>query len=313
MNKIIITLAVVAFIGIVGGYLYMGSTQPTEVVTTEPSEDVMNSSPENATYSIEGESVTLINGSSEKETVPGSSATLSTNYFGNDVSIDLDNDGRDDKVFLITQSTGGTGTFFYVVAALNTENGWVGSKGLLLGDRIAPQTTEVSSNPNHKNVIVVNYMDHADNEAMSEQPSVGKSIWLKLDTDSMQFGEVEQNFEGEANPDIMTLDMKTWNWVKTTYNNDTEVTPNKAGAFTLTFGPENVSMTTDCNSMSGPYEANKGQIIFGSNMIATEMFCMDSQQDAFAAMLIDAQTYTFTSKGELVLGLKLDSGSVIFQ
>ena len=45
------------------------------------------------------------------------------------------------------------------VAALNTEAGWIGSQTTLLGDRIAPQTTELSQNPNHKNVIVVNYAD----------------------------------------------------------------------------------------------------------------------------------------------------------
>ena len=51
----------------------------------------------------------------------------------------------------------------------------------------------------HKNVIVVNYADRAPGEPFTTQPSVGKSIWLKLDPQSRQWGTVEQNFEGEAN------------------------------------------------------------------------------------------------------------------
>lgn len=117
-----------------------------------------------------------------------------TQYFGNEVNADLNNDGREDAVFLVTQQPGGSGTFYYVVAALNTERGYVGSEGLLIGDRIAPQTTELKAN----NVIVVNYADRAAGEPFTAEPTVGKSIWLKLDPALMQFGEVAQNFEGES-------------------------------------------------------------------------------------------------------------------
>src|SRR3989344_9341703 len=75
-----------------------------------------------ATYIIDGKSVTLKNGLSEVE-IPDSSAKTTTSYFGNEVKKDLDGDGKEDVVFLLTQQTGGRGTFFFVVAALNTENG----------------------------------------------------------------------------------------------------------------------------------------------------------------------------------------------
>jgi hypothetical protein len=45
---------------------------------------------------------------------------------------------------------------------------------------------------------VVNYADRKKGEPMTAQPSVGKSIWIKLDPKLMQFGEVVQNFEGES-------------------------------------------------------------------------------------------------------------------
>ncbi len=151
-----------------------------------------------ATYLIEGERVTLKGGMAEQEAAPGSASKVVTRYFGNEVSTDLDGDGRDDVAFLVTQDRGGSGTFFYVVAALQTDRGYVGSDGYLLGDRIAPQTTGVSQNPRHKHVIVVNYADRAPGEPMSAQPSVGKSVYLKLDPSSRQWGIVMLDFEGES-------------------------------------------------------------------------------------------------------------------
>ena len=121
-----------------------------------------------------------------------------TRYFGNDLAIDLNNDGREDKVFLVTQESSGSGIFYYVLAALNTEEGYLGSDGYFLGDRIAPQTTEVSPNPKHKNVVVINYADRLPSEPMSTPPSQGKSVYLKLDPVTRQWGIVAPNFEGEA-------------------------------------------------------------------------------------------------------------------
>lgn len=151
-----------------------------------------------AEYRINGTPVQLMGGVSEIEAAPGSVSKVVTRYFGNEYMTDLDNDGREDIVFLLTQETGGSGIFYYVVAALNTERGYVGSDGYLLGDRIAPQSTEMSPNPRHKNVVVVNYADRAAGEPMIIQPSVGKSAYLKLDVPSMQWGIVEPNFEGES-------------------------------------------------------------------------------------------------------------------
>ena len=39
---------------------------------------------------------------------------------------------------------------------------------------------------------------YAPGEPMTAQPSVGKSVYLKLDPATMQFGIVEPNFEGES-------------------------------------------------------------------------------------------------------------------
>ncbi len=137
-----------------------------------------------ASYLIDGASVPL--------------GEAGTKYFGSELRTDLNADGRADVAFIITQDGGGSGTFFYVVAALETERGYVGSEAYLLGDRIAPQNINVSPNPRHRNVIVANYADRAPDEPMSARPSVGKSAYLKLDPESMRWAIVQADFEGES-------------------------------------------------------------------------------------------------------------------
>jgi hypothetical protein len=139
-----------------------------------------------AEYVISGTPVRLTDGVAETEAAPGSATKIVTRYFGNEVTADVNGDGREDKVFLLTQDMSGSGLFYYVVAALNTDRGYVGSEGLLLGDRIAPQTTEKKD----KGVVVVNYADRLPSEPMTKQPSVGKSKWLMFNTQTMQFEEV---------------------------------------------------------------------------------------------------------------------------
>ena len=294
MNKIIIAIFVLILIA--GSYAFL-----------KPSETKTVSDHLNTTYTIEGKEVELISGISEE------SPNVTTKYFGNEVRSDLNEDGLEDIVFLLTQNTGGSGTFYYAVAALQTESGWKGSHGILLGDRIAPQTTEMSQNPVHKGVVVVNYATHASSEAMTDSPSLGKSLYIKLDPASMQFGEVVQNFEGEADPNVMTLDMKTWNWVRTTYNDDTTITPNSENTFGITFKEDGTfSATTDCNAMSGSYEVTDSQITFGP-IAMTRKYCEGSQEMDFVKTIEEAQSFFFTSKGELVFDLKLDSGSATFR
>lgn len=153
---------------------------------------------QNTEYVIEGQRVKLSGGYSQTEIAPGSASKIITRLFGNELKTDLDGDGDEDVAFIITQTTGGTGTFYYAVAALSTENGYVGSEGYLLGDRIAPQSTDISPNPRQVGVVVFNYADRRADEPMSAEPSIGKSVYLKIVPDTMRWAIVEPNFEGES-------------------------------------------------------------------------------------------------------------------
>jgi heat shock protein HslJ len=305
MSKVVVSIAAAALLAILGFFALNGY-----VYTEKQGDPAPALSPRDATYVIEGRAVTLVGGISETEAAPGSASKVVTRYFGNEVTHDFDGDGREDTVFLLTQQTGGSGTFYYVVAALNKKEGYVGSQALFLGDRIAPQTTEMSQNSRQKDVLIVNYADRAPGESFSNRPSVGKSIWLLLNTETMQFGEVAQNFEGEADPLRMTLRMKIWIWASARYSDGREITPKQAGKFTLTFSDEKFAATTDCNRMSGGYKTDASAILF-SDIASTQMYCEGSQESEFSAMLQRVRKYRFTSRGELVF--ELDSGSAIFR
>ena len=262
----------------------------------------------NATYVIDGKKVELVNGVSEISIVPGSDSKITTRYFGNEVFYDFDSDGRKDIAFLFTQDAGGSGTFYYVVVALNKADGYLGGKATLIGDRIAPQTTEVNS----RGFIVVNYADRKSTDSFAVKPSIGKSLVLKLDISTLELGEVVQNFEGEADPSKMTLGMKKWNWISTIYNDGTRILPKNINKFSLTFKNDGTfSAATDCNGVGGEYKVTKNKIVL-DKMMSTLMYCDGSQESDFSKALTQVDSFMFTSKGELVLELKLDSGTMLF-
>lgn len=175
----------------VGVYLVTKDRSVTE-------QEVAGADYKNTSYLIEGERVELKDGVSEVQ-IEGSASNVVTRYFGNELRTDLDGDGAEDDVaFIVTQEGGGSGTFFYAVAALKDEAGYRGSDGYLLGDRIAPQSTTLSPNPRHVQVVVFNYADRAPGEPLTAQPSVGKSAYLKIDPESLRWGIVEPDFEGES-------------------------------------------------------------------------------------------------------------------
>jgi hypothetical protein len=128
-----------------------------------------------ATFQINGKLIALVNGLSEAEAAPGSASRIITRYFGNDAIGDLNGDGKEDVAFLLTQDSGGSGTFYYVVVALRTATGYQGTNAVLLGDRIAPQTTNIENG-----IVVVNYADRKPDESFAIKPSLGISKYLKV-------------------------------------------------------------------------------------------------------------------------------------
>ncbi|MDO9444659.1 MAG: hypothetical protein Q7K37_05035 [Dehalococcoidia bacterium] len=152
----------------------------TAVATLAPTETATVAAPAPAShrdtaYEVEAQVVTLVGGMAETAAAPGSASRVTTRFFGNEAKGDLNGDGNEDIAFLLTQDGGGSGTFFYVVVALRTDDGYTGTNAVLLGDRVAPQSTEIDGTE-----LIVNYAERAPGEPMTAQPSVGVSKYLKV-------------------------------------------------------------------------------------------------------------------------------------
>jgi len=112
--------------------------------------------------------------------------------------------------------------------------------------------------------------------------------------------------------DEVRLTGKTWTWIHALYTDGHKLAPKSPNKFTLTFKPDGTfSATTDCNRLSGRFTTTKDEISF-SEIAATRMFCEDSQESDFTALLKTAQSYAFTPKGRLILRLKQAAGSATF-
>ncbi len=129
----------------------------------------------NATYTIENHQVLLLDGRAEVAAAPGSAVKITTAVFGKPVCGDLDGDGRDDAALFLVHNPGGSGTFYYVAAAIAKNGQYQGTNAVLLGDRIVPKTIQIRNA-----VIVVDYADRRPGQPMAAPPSINKTKHLTL-------------------------------------------------------------------------------------------------------------------------------------
>jgi hypothetical protein len=124
-------------------------------------------SPSGACYEIADEFVPLDGGTAETRAAPGSATKARTQVFDAPVFGDLDADGDDDANLWLVQQPGGSGTFYYVAAAINESGGFRGTKPVLLGDRIAPRELLIE----HR-VVTARFADRQPAESMATYPTV---------------------------------------------------------------------------------------------------------------------------------------------
>ena len=171
MNKKIIYSLIALVIIIIVGYAALAiksssRTSPNPSVTT-------TFDPLNTTYNIDGKFITLVNGVSEMDIASGSVEKMTTTVFGEPVRGDINADGQSDAALMLVQNSGGSGTFYYVAAAINGGDRAIGTNAIFLGDRIAPQNISIASG-----TILVNYADRKPSDPMSTMPSVGVSKYF---------------------------------------------------------------------------------------------------------------------------------------
>jgi hypothetical protein len=135
----------------------------------------------NSEYVIDGKSVVLKEGQTEDQAAPGSATIATTRILDATITGDLNGDGRDDVLVLLLQNAGGSGSFYYVAAALRAHDGYRGTNAILIGDRIAPQAMEI-----HDGTIVVSYRERYPWESFAASPSVSRSRYFVVENDELK-------------------------------------------------------------------------------------------------------------------------------
>jgi len=161
MSKKTLTIIILALAIVLAVFLYLRNSQT-------PIND-----PLNATYTVEGERITLKDGKSEIQIAPGSASKKITSVLWAPTKGDLDSNKTEDYVMILTQNSGGSGTFYYLVAGLSFQNGIIGTNGIFLGDRIAPENISITDG-----TMLVNYAERKPDDPFTVQPSVGVSKYL---------------------------------------------------------------------------------------------------------------------------------------
>lgn len=133
----------------------------------------------NATFTIDGKGVSLINGKSEV-VIPDSSAKEITELT-NKVSLGNFADGKGQGLAVVLrQQTGGTGTFYYVAAVVPKGNKTAGTNGVFLGDRILIEKITLNDG-----IVTVNYLDRPEGAPMANKPTEQKTKKLKLNGETL--------------------------------------------------------------------------------------------------------------------------------
>ena len=119
------------------------------------------------------------------------SSSPSYEVFGNKVEYDFNKDGKMDSAYIAVDKSEGSGTFYYLTSSIK------GTTPFLIGDRIAPQTTEIGAD----GVVIVNYADRKLEESFVTPPSVAKTLRLVFDPKENVFVDVT-NFKLYSNENL---------------------------------------------------------------------------------------------------------------
>ena len=175
MKKIVLIGLFIIFVGVCI-FIDIKKVSFLEFLTTKNTPDQSIFDGRNSSFTIDGVKVILKIGISEIKIVDSASKII-TRYFGNESYGDLNGDGLEDVAFLITQETGGSGIFYYAVVALKTATSYKTTNAFFIGDRIAPQTTEINTSAKE---LYVNFAERKPSEPMTTQPSQGATLYLKV-------------------------------------------------------------------------------------------------------------------------------------
>ncbi|NOQ89621.1 MAG: hypothetical protein GQ549_01600 [Gammaproteobacteria bacterium] len=117
--------------------------------------------PQNHSYLVEKEIVVLANGHA-REKISGTTAIMITEIIQKPIFADLDGDNTKEAALILMQHTGGSGTFFYLAVARDSDDL---VESYFLGDRVKVEAMKI-----FKNQITVEYLDREKYDPMAVKP-----------------------------------------------------------------------------------------------------------------------------------------------
>ena len=161
MKKIIFVVLIIA---VIVGYFVLRDNTPTNIETaTKDTVTTGRPDPSNATFILDGVSVTLRSGKFENNL---EEVTIFDEFAYGDINADR----KQDTALLLTQYGGGSGTFIYVAAFISGPVTYRGSEAIFIGDRIEPQSISINGG-----VITVKYLDRRADDAFAVEPTIPMS------------------------------------------------------------------------------------------------------------------------------------------
>jgi len=121
----------------------------------------------NATYVIDGQEITLVDGADEREAAPGSASKIVTQLSGHQAYGDLGGSAATDAGVVLIQQTGGSGTFYHLAAVVGGAGGGTATAPVFLGDRIVVERVTLL-----RGRLTVSYLEHGPSKPFALPPTV---------------------------------------------------------------------------------------------------------------------------------------------
>lgn len=151
-------IALIVIVAGLGFYFLSQNSEPVENTPTQTTNFQPDAS--SATFTIEGETITLshgIRGSEEGE----------ISILGEKATGDLNNDGKTDTALLLADTSVGSGVFIYIAAYVSGPVSYKGTGAIFIGDRISPESISINNG-----VVTLEYLDRKPDEPFSSEPTV---------------------------------------------------------------------------------------------------------------------------------------------
>ncbi len=258
----------------------------------------------NATYQgIYDEAVTLTDGKYEGKPFVEGGASRPTVTYVDATWGDLSGDDADDAVVFLAENSGGSGVFTYLAVMVEQDGQPMNVATTMLGDR-----TDINDLKIENGEIVVKILAHGPDDPMCcPTQNTIKKFALQGNQLVETYSEVVDN-KGEG----AQLIGVTWNWLGSTYNNDTSSKVTTPGDFTIIFNEDgSYNGKADCNNFSGSYTLDGNSISIQPGPVTRAMCPQQELADQYLKDLGAAAIYFFQD-GNLFFDMKMDTGTMEF-